>query len=131
MEDTAKAIQYIVYRSLVKYEETAKVIQCTVYCPLVLHGNATEDTAKAIQCIVYLPVVSHEETTKAIQFILYRSLVLPQLKFAQFLVAQQAYKKNCKHERVSTALVYSMYMCLTIDAGTLFNNSTEKLKDTR
>ena len=72
MGDTAKAIQYIVYRSLVKYEETAK----------------------AIQCIVYLPVVSHEKTTKlAIQFILYRFLVLPQLKFAQFLVAQQAYKK--------------------------------------
>ena len=68
MEDTAEAIQYIVYRSLVKYAETTKVIQC----------------------IVYLPVVSHEETTKPIQFILYRSLVLPQLKFAQFLVAQQA-----------------------------------------
>ena len=67
-EETAKAIQYIVYRSLVKYAETAKVIQC----------------------IVYLPVVSHEEWTKAICFILYRSLVLPQLKFAQFLAAQQA-----------------------------------------
>ena len=65
---TAKAIQCIVYRSLVKYEETTEVIQC----------------------IVYHPVVSHEETTKAIQFILYRSLVLPQLKFVQSLAAQQA-----------------------------------------
>ena len=68
MEETAKAIQCIVYHSLVKYEETAKVIQC----------------------IVYLPLVSHEERTKAIRFILYRSPLLPQLKFAQFLVAQQA-----------------------------------------
>ena len=51
MEDTAKTIQYIVYRSSVKYAETTKVIQC----------------------IVYLPVVSHEETTKHIQFILHRS----------------------------------------------------------
>ena len=68
MEDTAKAIQYIVYRSSVKYAETTKVIQC----------------------IVYLPVVSHEETTKPIQFILHRSLVLPQLKFVQSLAAQLA-----------------------------------------
>lgn len=91
--------------------------QFIVYRPLILHGA----TAKAIQCIVHPPVTLHKETTKAIQFILYRSVVLPQLKFVQFLAAQQAQKMDCKHERVSPALLYSMYISLTIDPGTLFN----------
>ena len=99
-----------------QYEETAKAIQCIVYRSLVKY----EETAKAIQCIVYLPVVLHEGRSS-----------LTSIEVRSVPRCSASLEKNCKHERVSTALVYSMYMCLTIDPGTLFNNSTEKLKDTR